>query len=265
MSESAFAIYKVYSKICGLEIRESKVKGEREGERLRDFRFDPDNLISNVDEKTRCLFIDNPNNPTGTYLSHSEIEHICEKVKDYPDLAIVLDNAYEEYVSADDYPDWQKLLKKYKNLLILRTFSKAYGLAGLRVGYCIGNEEVVFYLNQMRAPFNVSRIALASAMAAIDDSDHVCETVELNKRMLEYFYIELDKMGLHYPKSQGNSVLVDVGRSGPEVYERLLDKGVITRPVVGYGFKNHLRICTATESDCKRVMAALKEVLESYE
>ena len=261
MSEAGFAIYDVYGKICGLEVKKAKPRGEKSGPEFSEFQFDLEEMAKLVDEKTRIVFIDNPNNPTGTTLSGDEVEAFLEKVKGYENCVVVLDHAYEEYVDLVDYPDGVDLVKKFPNLLVMRTFSKAYGLAGLRIGYAYGNPELIFYLNQMRPPFNVSSLAVAAGIAALDDVEHLNQTVALNKKVLSFYYSELDEMELSYPKSQGNFVMVDIGSSGSAAYEKLLKLGVIARPLEGYGFMNHLRINTEKEDSSRRVMQALRKVL----
>jgi len=264
ISECGFAIYNVVAEISGIECRKAKTRGGRIGEEFSKIKFDLEKMADLVDENTRIVFIDNPNNPTGSYVPINEVETFLKKVKKFSNCVVVLDNAYEEYVTEEDYPTTQlcrELSQEFPNLMVMRTLSKAYGLAGLRIGYAIGREELIFYLHQMKPPFNVSNLALVALEAAIEDEEHVRATTELNQKMLGIFNEKLDEMGLFYPRSQTNFVLVDVGEPGQKIYENLLKEGLITRPVGGYGFKQHLRINTGREEESLRVMEALKRVL----
>ncbi len=176
-------------------------------------------------------------------------------------VLVVFDEAYDEYVSDPDKPDLRPLVLEGRNIVILHTFSKAYGLAGLRVGYGITRPEIAEVLNRVRSPFNVNLPAQAAAAAALADTDHVARTVALNAEGRNYFYSEFEKMGLDYVPSEGNFVLVDVGRDAREVFEALQHKGVIVRSAHGMGLPQHIRVTTGTMPQNQRFIAALKEVL----
>ena len=226
---------------------------------LRNFTHDLDAMASAVTEKTRMVFVANPNNPTGTLVRQTEVEKFLARIP--PHILVVFDEAYDEYVSDPDKPDLRPFVLAGRNLVILHTFSKAYGLAGLRVGYGITRPEIAEILNRVRSPFNVNLPAQAAAAAAIADSAHVARAVALNAEGRNYFYREFERMGLNFVPSEGNFVLVDVGRDSREVFEALQHKGVIVRSTYGMGLPRHIRVTTGTMPQNERFIAALQEVL----
>lgn len=217
-------------------------------------------------EKIRIVFLPNPNNPTGVYIPHGEISEFLEEFGNNPDLLVVFDEAYTEFVRAKDYRTAMDDVRAYKNVISIRTLSKAYGLAGLRVGLLLAHNEVIDLYNRVRNPFNVNELAQVAAVAALQDHEFVRKTVELTWQGLDYLTAELQNMGLEVTPSQANFVLVDLkdslkGRTIPEINEALLRKGVILRPVLNYGLKTHLRISVGLPTENKFAVAALKEVL----
>ncbi len=250
-AEITFAVYPIIARAMGAEYRAAPMRG---------LSYDMEKLADLVDEKTRLVFISNPNNPTGTYITERELEDFMRKVPET--TLVVLDEAYFEFVDRDDYPDGLKYLREYPNLLVMRTFSKIYGLAGLRIGYGIGSEDVVDYLNRVRQPFNVNLVAQEAALAALDDDEFVDRVRELTHRGLAYLYGEVEKMGLEYVPSVTNFFLIKVGR-GKEVFEALLRKGVIVRPMDGYNLPEYIRVNVGTEDENTFFIEALREVLKS--
>jgi len=214
-------------------------------------------MAAAVTPRTRLMFVANPNNPTGTYLSRAAIERLLREVP--PEVIIVMDEAYLEYADAPDYPDCLQLRGLRERLLILRTFSKIYGLAAFRVGYAVGPKPLIDYLNRVRAPFNVSTLAQAAAVAALDDAAHVQAARELNQKERRRVTDALAARGLSVTPSQANFVLVDVGRPARAVYDALLRKGVIVRPFPS--LPTSLRVTLGTERENDRFLAALGEVL----
>jgi histidinol-phosphate aminotransferase len=214
-------------------------------------------MAAAVTPRTRLMFVANPNNPTGTYLSRAAIERLLREVP--PEVIIVMDEAYLEYADAPDYPDCLQLRGLRERLLILRTFSKIYGLAAFRVGYAVGPKPLIDYLNRVRAPFNVSTLAQAAAIAALDDAAHVQAARELNQKERRRVTDALSARGLSVTPSQANFVLVDVGRPARPVYDALLQKGVIVRPFPS--LPTSLRVTLGTERENDRFLAALGEVL----
>ncbi len=226
---------------------------------LKDFRYDIDLLIENINDNTKIIFLNTPNNPTGTKIDKREIDRVIESAKN---ALVVIDEAYYEYAINED--DYEELLDLYKNsnVIILRTFSKAYGLAGLRIGYGIANKEIIDYLNRVRPPFNVNILAQSAALAALDDEEHISKSVELNRKGKQYLYNEFDEMGISYIKTYANFILFDVKTmDADDVYNNLLKKGVIVRSMAGYGYKNALRVTIGKDEENEIFIKALKEVL----
>jgi histidinol-phosphate aminotransferase len=216
-------------------------------------------MAAAANPRTRLVFLANPDNPTGTYRGEADVVRFLEKLGER--VLVVLDEAYFEYVVAEDYPRSLELRARFPNLVVLRTFSKAYGLAGLRVGYGIARKEIVEFVNRTRAPFNLSAIAQAAAMAALDDVEHVQRTVALNRQGLELLGAELPRMGLTVTPSQANFYLVDFNRPVPPIFEGLLRNGVIVRPMAPNGFPTAARINTGTEAENRKLLSALQKVL----
>ncbi|MGH8239406.1 MAG: histidinol-phosphate transaminase [Steroidobacteraceae bacterium] len=212
-----------------------------------------------INERTRLVFVANPNNPTGTWVSGDALRRFIAAVPEQ--TLVVVDEAYIEYVSESDFPDASRWLGEFPNLLVTRTFSKAYGLAGLRVGYALSHPSVADMINRVRQPFNVNTIALAAALAALDDSEHLQRSVETNRAGMAQLRAGFDALGVRQLPSAGNFVMIDCGRPAPAVYEALLRRGVIVRPVGNYGLPNHLRITIGTREQNERMLAALKQAL----
>ena len=213
-------------------------------------------MAAAVTPKTRLMFIANPNNPTGTYVDRKSLERLLQDVPQ--EVIVVMDEAYLQYVSAEDYPDSLELRGLRERLVSLRTFSKIYGLAALRVGYAIGPTDLVDYINRVRAPFNVNALGQAAALAALDDREHVERSRAQNATERARLQEELAKLDVGVVPSQANFVFVDARRPGRELYQELLKKGVIVRPL---GQTSFLRITVGTADENTRALAALKEVL----
>ena len=226
---------------------------------LKNYTHDLEAMADAVTDKTRIIFIANPNNPTGTLVRRAEVDKFLSRIPAH--VLVVLDEAYDDYVSDPEKPDLRPYILEGRNIMVLHTFSKAFGLAGLRVGYGMTRPEIAEVLNRVRSPFNVNLPAQAAAAAAIADTDHVARTVALNAQGRNYFNSEFEKMGLEYVPSEGNFVLVDVSRDSREVFEALQHKGVIVRAAYGMGLPNHIRVTTGTMEQNERFITALKEVL----
>jgi histidinol-phosphate aminotransferase len=224
---------------------------------LREDTHDLSRMAEAVTEQTRVMFIANPNNPTGTHVSKEAVERLLREVPER--VIIAVDEAYFEYADAPDYPDCLMLRSLRERLVVLRTFSKIYGLAALRVGYAVAPPELVGYMNRIRAPFNVSTVGQAAAVAALDDTDHVEKSRRLNREGRDRLERELRRMGLRVTNSQANFVYVDLGRPARPVYERLLRLGVIVRPFGGLPDKLRITVGTPPEND--RLCEALVEAL----
>lgn len=210
-------------------------------------------------QQAKLVFIANPNNPTGTFL---EAGALLEFMRALPsDILVVLDEAYNEYLPEENRYDSVAWLQEFPNLIVSRTFSKAYGLAGLRVGYAFAHAQVADMMNRVRQPFNVNSLAQAAAVAALADEDFVRKTHELNLRGMQQITAELRRLGLEYIPSYGNFVSFRIG-DGLKMYRRLLELGVIVRPVASYDMAEYLRVSIGTESENERFLSALKQAIE---
>lgn len=224
----------------------------------REFGHDLDAMLAAMSADTRVVFIANPNNPTGTFVPGAEIEAFLERVP--TNVLVVLDEAYTEYLLPEQTYDSIAWLERFPNLLVSRTFSKAYGLAGLRIGYGVGSKELIGLLNRVRQPFNVTSVGLAAACAALDDLEFLARSAHINRRGMEQITAALDELGLAWIPSAGNFVTFRVG-DGAAVNNALLRQGVIVRPIAGYGLPEWLRVSIGLPEDNARFIAALKVAL----
>lgn len=227
----------------------------------------PEDIVSTYQKNAsqiRLIFIPNPNNPTGLYLNGTEVRKIVDDLKN-EEVLVVFDEAYNEFVRAQDYVSSMSLFNQYSNVVVLRTFSKAYGLAGFRVGAMIGPEETVEVFNRVRKPFNVNELAQVALVAALQDDDFMRKTQEITWKGLDYFYKKLQQLGLPFLKSEGNFILFDTLRDSSKVFEALLRKGLILRPVKNYGFPTHLRMSVGLPEENEAAIQALEEVLPQIE
>jgi histidinol-phosphate aminotransferase len=224
----------------------------------RELGHDLDAMRAAITKRTRIVFVANPNNPTGTWLAPEAVKRFVSSTP--RDVLVVLDEAYNEYLPATHRSDTAAWIGDHPNLVISRTFSKAYGLAGLRVGYGLMNARVADMLNRVRQPFNVSSVAQTAALAALDDVDYLQESARLNFAGLEQLMHGLDALGIGYVPSHGNFLLVRVGEAG-RIYDALLRKGVIVRPVTNYGLPQHLRVTVGLEDENRRFLSALRDAL----
>ncbi|GAB6141859.1 histidinol-phosphate transaminase [Methylosoma difficile] len=251
-SQHAFAVYPIVTQAVGATAVVTPAVN---------YGHDLDAMLANVNAKTRVVFIANPNNPTGTLLSQASVEAF---IKALPETCLcVLDEAYFEFVSQAGDVDSLSWLAKYPNLIITRTFSKAYGLAGLRVGYCLSSPEIADILNRVRQPFNNNSLALLAAEAALADSEHLQKTISNNSQGLAQLTEGFTQLGLEWIPSAGNFVSVDLRQAGLPIYEALLQKGVIVRPVANYEMPNHLRISIGTPAENTFFLDALAACLNA--
>ncbi|MFV1997317.1 MAG: histidinol-phosphate transaminase [Acidiferrobacterales bacterium] len=249
-SRHSFAVYPIVTQAVGARAVVTPV---------RDWGYDLDLMAKAITDKTRVVFIANPNNPTGTWLAATELHQFVATLPEH--VICVVDEAYADYVDFDDYPDATAWLSEFDNLLVTRTFSKIHGLAGLRIGYGVSGTGIADMLNRVRQPFNVNSLAMVAAESALADDDHITKSRQLNRDGLVQLQTAFERMGLDYIPSAGNFVSVDIGRSGAEVYEQLLQRGVIVRPVANYEMPNHLRVTVGTNEENTRFIASLSEVL----
>ena len=226
---------------------------------LRDYRLDLEAMGRAVTPLTKLVFIANPNNPTATIVTADEVERFMARVPDR--TIVVFDEAYVEFAQGPDFPDSLGYMKQGRKVVVLRTFSKAASLAGLRVGYGVADPDAVALLNRIRPPFNVNSLAQAAALAALDDEPHILECVRLIDAGRQFLYDEFKALGLKYVPSRANFILVDVGRSAAEIYQKLLREGVIVRPMTSFGMETALRITVGTPQENRRLVRALGAVL----
>jgi histidinol-phosphate aminotransferase len=249
-SEFAFAVYPIVTQATGATAHVVPA---------RDWGHDLPAMLAAIDSDTRVVFIANPNNPTGTWFGPDALSRFLAAVPEH--VLVVLDEAYIEYAQGGELPDGLDYLAEYPNLLVSRTFSKAYGLASLRVGYGLSSPAVADVLNRVRQPFNVNSFALAAACAALDDVDYVTKSRQLNLVGMEQLEGGLRLLGLSWIPSRGNFLAIDMGRDAAPVYQALLREGVIVRPVAGYGMPNHLRVSIGLLEENTRFLEALARVL----
>ncbi len=250
-SQHAFAVYPLATQSVGAAGIEVPAKN---------FGHDLEAMAKAVTERTRMVFLANPNNPTGTYLRAAELLRFLEAVP--VRVVVVLDEAYNEYLTDELKTDSISWLARFPNLVITRTFSKAYGLAGLRVGYALAHERVAELMNRVRQPFNVNSISLAAAAAGLNDDDFVRRSCELNVIGMQQITQGLSKLGLSFIPSFGNFISVNVGDAA-KIFQQLLQRGVIVRPVAGYGMPAFLRVSTGLEAENARFLDALKASLSA--
>ncbi|MFP4598425.1 MAG: histidinol-phosphate transaminase [Persicimonas sp.] len=227
------------------------------------FLPDAEKLAEACDDDTKMLFLANPNNPTGTYVGEQGLRHLLSEVPEH--VVVVIDEAYHDYIQADDYKTALELRDLRERLIVTRTFSKCYGLAGLRVGYAISTPEIIDCINRIRKPFNVNLVAQEAARAALADRDFVARSVEVNENgraQLEAGLRELARFGVDWTPSQTNFLLVSMPVVGQKIYEAMLRRGVILRPMAGYGLPNHLRISIGTQAQNARCLEELADILE---
>lgn len=252
-SEHAFAVYPLVTQAVGA--RAVVVPAKNWG-------HDLSAMQAVINENSRLMFVANPNNPTGTWLDTQTLRTLLESCPEH--LLLVVDEAYFEYVGEDDYPDCIQWLSEFPNLLVTRTFSKAFGLAGLRIGYGISHRDIADLMNRVRQPFNVNSLALSAAAAALEDIDHLQQSISMNQAGMKQLTTAFDDMNLRYIPSVGNFICVDMestAHTGMEIYNKLLHQGVIVRPIDNYGLPNHLRITIGLEEENEKLIKALESVL----
>jgi len=226
---------------------------------LRDYRYDLEAMAERISARTKLAFVANPNNPTGTIVTHDEVVKFLDRLGNQGIL--VLDEAYYEYAEDPKYPRSLELVKEGRNVIVLRTFSKIYALAGLRIGCGVANPELSAALAKVREPFNVSNVAQAAALASLDDDYQVRRSLRVNRQGKKYLYRELKRMKLKYVPTEANFIFVDTGRDAKAVAWELLKRGVIVRYDPAFAYDTHFRVTIGTPAQNKRFVAALKEVL----
>ncbi|OGL05099.1 MAG: histidinol-phosphate transaminase [Candidatus Rokubacteria bacterium RIFCSPLOWO2_02_FULL_71_18] len=227
---------------------------------LKDHRLDLEAMARAITPMTKLVFIANPNNPTATIVTADEVEHFMARVPDR--TIVVFDEAYIEFAMGPDFPETLAHVKQGRRVVVLRTFSKASSLAGLRVGYGVADADAIALMNRIRQPFNVNALAQAAALAALEDDAHILECVRMIEAGRHFLYDEFKTLGLSYVPSRANFILVDVGRSAADIYQKLLHQGVIVRPMTSFGMETALRITVGTPEENRKLVKALRDVLE---
>ncbi|MDC3332765.1 histidinol-phosphate transaminase [bacterium] len=249
-SQHAFVVYPLAVQACGARAIVTPAK---------EWGHDLDAIADAIEGDTRVIFIANPNNPTGTVLTHTQIEAFLARVPE--NVLVVLDEAYFEYAEPEASSDGIALLSQFSNLIVTRTFSKAYGLAALRIGYGVASSAVTDVLNRVREPFNVNGLAQIAAVAALGDSDYLEQSRKINAAGMLQLIAGFERLGLNYIPSAGNFIAVEFSVDTTDLYQRLLREGVIVRPVGVYEMPNHLRISIGLEQENQALLTALEKVL----
>jgi histidinol-phosphate aminotransferase len=252
-SEGSFTLFAIAIRASGGNLIQTPMK---------DYTFDLGAVAAAVTPHTRVIYIANPNNPTGTAFGHDQFAAFLKKVPG--DVLVVLDEAYHEYAERPDLPRALELFREYNNILTLRTFSKVYGLAGLRIGYGIGHPTLVAEMNKLRTPFNVTSVGQAAALAALDDTEHVRRSVETNRAERRRLFLELTKLRLSPVPSETNFLFIPVGPFAKALCDELLREGVIVRPLAWMGFPDALRISVGNPAENTKLLGALGYALRHY-
>ncbi len=250
MADPTFTVYANVTYLMG---------GEPVSVRLKDYNHDLQAMLKKVSQRTKLIFVCSPNNPTGTIVKKEELDRFLRRLPER--TILVLDEAYGDFVEDRDYPDSLEYVRKGRPVIVLRTFSKLYGLAGLRIGYALGKKELMDCLYQVREPFPVNRLAQAAGVAALGDQDHARRSFQMVCEGRVYLYRELESMGLSYVPSQANFVFIDFGRNSDGVFKDLLREGVIIRPGMIWKYPTFARVTVGRMEDNRRFIRALKKML----
>lgn len=251
-ADKTFAVYEWVAEFSGFEARLVPLKG---------FAFDPEAMAFAVDDRTKIVFLCNPNNPTGTYWNKTQFRNFMDLVG--PGVIVVLDEAYAEYVEQRDFPDGLSMLEDYPNLVVFRTFSKMYGLAGLRVGYLAASESMVELIRRTCVVYSVNGLAQVAARAALEDEQHIPRTLEVIRESRDYFCSELERLGLGHQAGVANYVMVKLPISDTLVYKQLMAAGYMVRPMTTFRYPNYIRVSLARLPVMQGLVTALQEVLSA--
>ncbi|KPK98970.1 MAG: hypothetical protein AMJ95_01565 [Omnitrophica WOR_2 bacterium SM23_72] len=248
-ADTTFLEYKVIAQVIGRKVIQVP---------LRYFKYDLESFKRRLVKEVKLIFISNPNNPTGTYVTKYELEDFIRDLPD--DVLLVLDEAYDTFIDVDDFPSSLKYIQR-SNIIVLKTFSKAYGLAGLRLGYAVAKPQVISYMEKVRQPFNVNFLAQQAGLAALEDKKFLNRTRKVVWEGKSYLYAQLKKMGLATVPSVANFILIDCQRDSMNVFKEMLKKGVIVRDMKQYGLNNFIRVTVGTRRENEKFIKALKKIL----
>jgi len=247
VSRSSFPVYDLFTHAMRATLIKTPLKG---------YGLDLDAMAQAITGRTRLVFVCNPNNPTGMIVTADEVDAFMERVPDY--VLVVFDEAYYELVASDEYPDTLQYIREGRqNVMTIRTFSKIYGLAGIRLGYAVADPDILAPLNRVKEPFAVNLLAQAAGMAALEDETFLKKSVAANQAGRLFLYREFDRLGLRYVESHTNFILVEIGPQAATVQQRLLERGIIVRPCAGYDLPNCLRITVGNQAQNARLIEAL--------
>ncbi len=256
-SQAAFVAYQVCAQAARVKVRTVPLNSDL----VMDLKGIADDFFRNPTAKIKLIFIPNPNNPTGTIVGGAELSEFLIRLGNRDDVLLIFDEAYTEYVRDPQFKEAAKFYSQYSNVIVLKTFSKVYGLAGLRLGAMLAPEYVLEYYSRVRNPFNVNELAQVAGIAALDDHDYIQSSQKIVWEGLDYFYKELTRLNLPYFKSEANFVLFDTKRNANVCFENLLKKGIILRPVGNYGFPKYLRMTIGQAEENKKAIAAIEKML----
>lgn len=228
---------------------------------MKNYGLDLEKMVDAITDRTKIIWICTPNNPTGPIVYKDELEKALKRIPE--DVLVVMDEAYHEYVEDERYPQTIPMLKDHKNMIVLRTFSKAYGLAGLRTGYGIADKEVTAYINSIIGPFDTNLVAQVAGVAALKDQEFIKRVVELNSKGRKYMYKECDRLGLEYIKTQSNFIMINTGMDDKIVSDALLRRGVIIRPGYLFGMDGWLRVTIGTMEQNERFIKELEAIVKN--
>ncbi len=250
IAKPSFLIYDIASRIAGATIKAIP---------LKNFTYDLEGMKQAVSAKTKIIFIGNPDNPAGTFISHDDLKSFMESLRS--DILVFIDEAYFEYVQEKSYADSLALLKEHANIFLTRTFSKMYGLAGARIGYGVGREEVVDLLNRVREPFNVNSLAQVAALACLEDSKYYRNIAGKIRQQRKFLQASFKRLKLSYEKSFTNFILIKTKQDSTSLTKKLMGLGVIVRDMSHWGLSNYIRVTVGTEKENKSLIRALEESL----
>lgn len=253
MSESSFIMAKIISQVMDSRLIEVP---------LKNYRHDLESILTNITPDTKIVYLDNPMNPIGTMLTQQEVAGFMKKMPE--DVLVIFDEAYYEYAQKKNYPHTLKFIEEGRNVAVLRTFSKLYGLAGFRVGYCATKKNFVDAIKRVSPPFSVSRFAQVAAAAALEDRKHMRRTKEMNESGKLFLYKNFERMSVFYIPSETNFVTIDVKRDSKDIFEGLLKKGIIVRPLKMYGKPTFLRVTVGSQEQNQRFVDAFQELYQKY-
>jgi len=251
MGYPSFLMYSIDTKLS---------QGEIISVPLKEFRLDISGIIEALTPKTKLIFISNPNNPTGTIVKREEMEKLLEKLS--PNVLVICDEAYYEYVDDPEYPDTISWVKEGRNIITLRTFSKIYGLAGLRVGYGVARKEIIWILNKARPPFNVNSLAQVAACASLQDKEHLEKSKNLVKEEKKFLYKSFEELGIPFIPTQANFILINTGEETEKIVNSLLKKGIIVRSMKAYNLPDYIRLTIGTREQNEILIKQLRSFLQ---